>query len=586
MGEWRRVRIGDFLHRVKHHVRLRDDETYKLVTVRMHHNGVVLRETKKGKLIGSNMYQVRTGQFILSGIDARHGAFGIVPEELDGAIVTNDFWYFDVDEAVVARDFFLWLTTTPLFLDACIKSSEGTTNRRRLQGEKFYNFAFRFPDVAEQHRLAERFAGFDASHTALKSEFEVQSGLLKQLRQAVLQEAVEGKLTADWRRQHPVVKGDPQHDAAALLAQIKAEKERLVKAGKVRKEKSLPPIAESDKPFELPAGWVWCRLGAVAINKDDARIPISQNERERRGKIYPYYGASGVIDKIDGYTHEGENLLIGEDGANLVTRTTPVAFIATGKYWVNNHAHVLGFVAGVTLNFIEKFINAIDLKPYITGGFQPKLSQANLLSIYIALPPLAEQQAIVARVDSLMAMIDELEQQVAERKEQAQMLMQAVLREAFAGGEGADDESASAGPTQASSIPAIPRRTRARHAATLREAVAGGNGGVDRARPGRMQGAPTEDLPLVAENPADYKARGQAVLPAANQPVPGGIPARILAAMQPGRDYSRAELLAATGISEADWIWAIRQLKEQGRVVQKGEKRGARYRNNEKGGDR
>jgi hypothetical protein len=89
----------------------------------MHHKGVVLRETKKGKLFGSNMYQVRSGQFILSGIDARQGAFGVVPDELDGAVVTNDFWYFDVDDAVVARDFFLCLTTTPLFLDACIKSS-------------------------------------------------------------------------------------------------------------------------------------------------------------------------------------------------------------------------------------------------------------------------------------------------------------------------------------------------------------------------------------------------------------------------------------------------------------------------------
>ncbi len=90
---------------------------------------------------------------------------------------------------------------------------------------------------------------------------DLQLSLLKQLRQAVLQEAVEGQLTADWRKLHPLVKGNPQHDAAALLAQIKAEKERLVKAGKIRKEKPLPPIADSDKPFELPAGWVWCQVG-------------------------------------------------------------------------------------------------------------------------------------------------------------------------------------------------------------------------------------------------------------------------------------------------------------------------------------
>jgi type I restriction enzyme S subunit len=181
----------------------------------------------------------------------------------------------------------------------------------------------------------------------------------------------------------------------------------------------------------------------------------------------------------------------------------------------------------------------------------------------IAFPPLAEQQAIVARVDSLMAMIDELEQQVAERKEQAQMLMQAVLREAFAGGEGAEDVLPAA---EAPSPLPLSRRARGSKASPLHE----GEGGR---RPGEG-----EVLPLVAEFPAAYNTRGQVALPAANQPVSGGIPARILAAMQPGREYSRADLLAATGISEADWIWAIRQLKEQGRVVQKGEKRGARYR--------
>jgi restriction endonuclease S subunit len=275
MTEWRQVRIGDFLHRAKSPVSLRDDEEYQLVTVRMHHNGVTLREKKKGKLIGSNMYRVKTGQFILSGIDARNGAFGVIPEDLDGAIVTNDFWYFDIDDAVVSRDFFLWLSTTPLFLDACIKSSEGTTNRRRLQAERFFNFSFNFPGVSEQHRLAERFIAFDKTYSALKEEFETQTTHFKQLRQAVLQEAVEGKLTADWRRENVETQnfaslhGNPLYNASALLAKIKAEKERLVKAGTIRKEKPLPPIADSDK-IELPYGWACCRIDEILSNSKSA----------------------------------------------------------------------------------------------------------------------------------------------------------------------------------------------------------------------------------------------------------------------------------------------------------------------------
>ena len=116
-GEWdKTIRISDFLHRSKHSVKLDPEKEYALVTVKLHHKGVILREKKKGKYIHSNMHQISKGQFILSGIDARNGAFGVVPEELDGAIVTNDFWYFDIDEKLVKRDFFYWLTNTPCFL--------------------------------------------------------------------------------------------------------------------------------------------------------------------------------------------------------------------------------------------------------------------------------------------------------------------------------------------------------------------------------------------------------------------------------------------------------------------------------------
>ena len=121
---YKSIKISDFLHRVKVPVEIEPDQEYSLVTIKVHHKGVVLRNKTKGSLIGSKMYKISTGQFILSGIDARHGAFGIVPDELDGAIVTNDFWYFDIDETKVKRDFFYWLTNTPLFLNACIKSSQ------------------------------------------------------------------------------------------------------------------------------------------------------------------------------------------------------------------------------------------------------------------------------------------------------------------------------------------------------------------------------------------------------------------------------------------------------------------------------
>lgn len=449
MGEWRRVRIGDFLHRAKSPVSLRDEEEYRLVTVRMHHKGVTLREKKKGTLIGSNMYRVKAGQFILSGIDARHGAFGVIPEELDGAIVTNDFWYFDVDDAVVSRDFFLWFTSTPLFLDACIKSSEGTTNRRRLQAEKFYNFSFNFPGISEQHRLAERFIAFDKAYSAMKDEFETQTTHLKQLRQAMLQEAVEGKLTADWRKQHPLVKGDPQHDATALLAKIKSEKERLANGGKIRKERQLPPIADSDKPFDLPTGWVWCRLGEISNDiSDGTHFTPTYTE-----KGIPFLSvkdiSQGHIDfsscrYISLEEHEQlKKRCCPEFGDVLLTKvgTTGIAKVidVTNDFSIFVSVALIKMACGLlNSHFMENCINSPLVKKQSAAGTwgvgNKNLVLKTIQVFLIPLPPLAEQQAIVARVDSLMATINALEAQVTERKEQAQLLMQAVLQEAFAGG--------------------------------------------------------------------------------------------------------------------------------------------------------
>jgi len=128
---------------------------------------------------------------------------------------------------------------------------------------------------------------------------------------------------------------------------------------------------------------------------------LSVNERSRLIKIYDYYGASGVIDKVDRFIFDKPLLLIGEDGANLINRSTPIAFIARGKYWVNNHAHVLDFINEDLMKYVCLYINAISLVDYVTGTAQPKMNQEKMNSIPLALPPLAEQQRIVNAIEEL-----------------------------------------------------------------------------------------------------------------------------------------------------------------------------------------
>lgn len=158
---------------------------------------------------------------------------------------------------------------------------------------------------------------------------------------------------------------------------------------------------------EIPEHWTLKRIKNICDNLDYLREPISAEHRSRNNPIYDYYGASGVIDKIDYYNVDDEVLLIGEDGANLVMRNLPLVYKAKGKFWVNNHAHILK-PKNDNYDFCAYAFEAADYSLFITGSAQPKLSQENLGRIKIAIPSLSEQQSIADYLDQKCSEIDEL----------------------------------------------------------------------------------------------------------------------------------------------------------------------------------
>ena len=138
--------------------------------------------------------------------------------------------------------------------------------------------------------------------------------------------------------------------------------------------------------------WVERPLAELTDNFDGARVPVKEADRSRGP--YPYYGASGVVDRVDGYLFDGEYLLIAEDGENLRTRNTPIAFLARGKFWVNNHAHIVRGNGKADTRFLMYALMSADISGYLTGSTMPKLTQGNLNRIPLLTPPLAEQRAI------------------------------------------------------------------------------------------------------------------------------------------------------------------------------------------------
>ena len=237
----------------------------------------------------------------------------------------------------------------------------------------------------------------------------------KQLRNSILQWAIQGKL----------VPQDPNDEpTSVLLERIREEKARLVKEKKIKRDKNESIIyrgednsyyekfadgkvvcIDGEIPFEVPNGWKLTRFGCVMYNRDSERIPLSVSERSKLSKVYDYYGASGVIDKVDKYLFDKDLLLIGEDGANLINRSTPIAFIATGKYWVNNHAHVLDSIDSVFMQYVCLYINSISLVDYVTGTAQPKMNQEKMNSILLFVPPYNEQKRILEKVNEIQPLV-------------------------------------------------------------------------------------------------------------------------------------------------------------------------------------
>ena len=153
-------------------------------------------------------------------------------------------------------------------------------------------------------------------------------------------------------------------------------------------------------PITNDMTWPVKSFGELASNQDGRRKPVKASDRKDVQGEYPYYGASGIIDYVDSFLFDETALLIGEDGANLLTRSTPIAFLATGKYWVNNHAHVVTPNGNATLLYLATHLNMRSIRDFVTGSAQPKLNQANLNKIPIPCPPLVLQREFDRRVQS------------------------------------------------------------------------------------------------------------------------------------------------------------------------------------------
>ena len=210
----------------------------------------------------------------------------------------------------------------------------------------------------------------------------------------------------------------------AKIDAMKANAEKTLNEAKALFQASLKEMLE---PKE---GWEEKILPEISENLDSIRKPVTKSKRT--SGIYPYYGASGIVDYVNDYLFDEDLLCISEDGANLLMRTYPIAFPISGKVWVNNHAHVLRFKSISTQKYVEYYFSGLKLDEYVTGAAQPKLTQKALNSIIINMPiSIDKQQSIVETLDSLKSKVDRLQANYDKISQECDALKQAILKQVF-----------------------------------------------------------------------------------------------------------------------------------------------------------
>lgn len=206
-----------------------------------------------------------------------------------------------------------------------------------------------------------------------------------------------------------------------LVESLKKYKRGVVKAIMT---KQIRFVDKNGKPYPE---WSACTLQDAVDFLDGQRKPLESADRAKRQGKYPYYGASGIIDSIDDYIFDEPLILLGEDGANIINRSSPLCFIATGKYWVNNHAHVMRPHKGQNIRFLRELLESLDYTRYNTGTAQPKLNQEKCRTIPLSLP-IYEEQCHIA------VFLAALEHKCAQENEELEGILQtknALMQQLF-----------------------------------------------------------------------------------------------------------------------------------------------------------
>lgn len=360
---------------------------------------------------------------------------------VNGKFIASDLCFIltGKNKDVYPINFLFYQIIFEMLRDEIVSKTKTGTSKESINRGNFSNYEIPYFPIDFQLANYQRFVDAKNTIKTLIDEFEKQKSYAKQLRQNILQEAIEGKLTADWRKQHPVQKGNPDYDAEALFDKIQAEMSEAKST-----KKSLAPIAKDEIPFEIPTGWKWVRLGGIcegfmygtsAKSLPSGKCPVLRMGNIQNGKIdWEKLVYTNNDEEMEKYLLKQYDLLFNRTNSREMVGKTAI-FESTRK---TIYAGYLVRFRPINSNpyFVNIVLNSKTHREWCNEVKTDALGQSNinaekLKNFITPLPPLAEQKEIVARVEQHLQTITQLEIQIATRETTTKQLMQSILKDAF-----------------------------------------------------------------------------------------------------------------------------------------------------------
>ena len=443
MSEWKKVKIGDFLTEREGRYKPDDSKISKYKRLdKIDFSGTIHISDKPTK---TDMIIVHPGDLVISGINVAKGAVAVYQGN-EPVCATIHYSSYTFDSLKVDLDYFKYFVKSPAFIAALQKQVKGGI-KTEIKPKHLLPLEISIPDLQSQQEIVKEISLQLQKTEQLSIEIESQKNYIKQLRQNILQDAIEGKLTADWRKQNPVQKSNPDYDAEALFEQI--QKERSIE----KKQKVLSPITDEEKPFEIPEGWKWVRLGEISISSMAGKSfacegrTVTANEWgiiktsaitsgifiEKENKFYSETKPNDIFTKIN----IGDFLFCRASGSKGLAGKSCIVEKINSNLLLSDKSIRIELYPDIKTYYINTLNNSSYGENYrVSLGTNKSTTMNNLtreqiLNFVIPLPPLAEQNEIVARIEAKLQTITALKKQIAEREQLAKRLMQSILKEAF-----------------------------------------------------------------------------------------------------------------------------------------------------------